>query len=765
MIVARISKGIFLTILLTLVIRHSCGAQFVEPDRPKNAHRGGFIPSTAPVTESSPAIPSSPADSNVSVIGFWKYGGCHANAIRGDTLLLGNGPHVQFFDISDPDSFRFLGEYDVSYLVKEILLSDSIAFVLDDRLASGTILKILDIRGIPHPTLISELEIPAGGARQIVRSGRYLYIVTGDVAIFIPRLVIVDIGDIHNPTIVQWFTGLGTKPLIQVKDSLFFTGWAFDATGISIYSISRPDTIVFLGEIETRYPTSCYAVDDTLLYILDGSMGTNRLSVFDISNPRLPTKLSEIETGGLFEEPRVMYYDSGKVYATSGSAMSSFDVTDPSSPWLIDSVMRLREYRECNHMLQRKGRFYMPCGSGMWMVQTSDSGRLTHAGFHPTGNDPFLLRRSDSTMIALSAGSGWIVGVLDISEPFHPEFLGGIELPAIDIRFAGDGSIAYAASEDDKYGFYVLDLTDRTHPLIIDTLLPGVRIWKMATSGHKVVGLARDSTVYVIDVGDPRKPVLMGSDRIPGRVRKIVAMDSLLVTIGHAPYGMKIFDMSDPNDIVLRSSMFEDVSDVALDGTIAYVCDLHAFYAVDLSNPSVPFLRDSMVTASAIGYSNVHLYGKTAYLTIADDTLYVIDISSVLRVVGVIAQAGPNDMEAYQDAIYLIVQGWGFAMLRNELLSRAEDPPNTPREIRLFQNYPNPFNPTTTLRIALRTATNVVLEVYDVLGRRVATLVDGYLTPGEHESVWETKGIPSGVYYARLTAGHHFETEKMILLK
>lgn len=86
-------------------------------------------------------------------------------------------------------------------------------------------------------------------------------------------------------------------------------------------------------------------------------------------------------------------------------------------------------------------------------------------------------------------------------------------------------------------------------------------------------------------------------------------------------------------------------------------------------------------------------------------------------------------------------------------------------EFRLLQNYPNPFNPTTTLRYELAADGGVQLTVYTLAGEEVARLADGRKTAGSHEIRWDARGLPSGIYIARLAAGDRTSTRKLVLLK
>jgi len=88
-----------------------------------------------------------------------------------------------------------------------------------------------------------------------------------------------------------------------------------------------------------------------------------------------------------------------------------------------------------------------------------------------------------------------------------------------------------------------------------------------------------------------------------------------------------------------------------------------------------------------------------------------------------------------------------------------------PSVFALEQNYPNPFNPTTTINYSLPKASNATLIVYNLLGQRVATLVNEHLAAGGHTVQFDAKNLATGVYFYRLEAGSYVACKKMLLLK
>jgi hypothetical protein len=101
----------------------------------------------------------------------------------------------------------------------------------------------------------------------------------------------------------------------------------------------------------------------------------------------------------------------------------------------------------------------------------------------------------------------------------------------------------------------------------------------------------------------------------------------------------------------------------------------------------------------------------------------------------------------------------------NTTVSLANGVDGLPESFELAQNYPNPFNPSTQISYSLPTAGNVTITVFNVLGQKVATLVDGQKDAGVHVVEFDGSAQASGMYFYRIDTESFSETKKMVMLK
>ncbi|HDQ46330.1 MAG TPA: T9SS type A sorting domain-containing protein [bacterium] len=140
--------------------------------------------------------------------------------------------------------------------------------------------------------------------------------------------------------------------------------------------------------------------------------------------------------------------------------------------------------------------------------------------------------------------------------------------------------------------------------------------------------------------------------------------------------------------------------------------------------------------------------------------------SSETRIGGTAGQAIAGKSETGASRTF-----FGFWHVESALVTGVEMQPPLPLEFRLEQNYPNPFNPQTTIVFHLPEPSPVRLEIYNVTGKHLRTLIPGLkYEAGIWETVWDGRDaggltVSSGVYITRLTADRQVKTRKMTLLK
>ena len=133
-----------------------------------------------------------------------------------------------------------------------------------------------------------------------------------------------------------------------------------------------------------------------------------------------------------------------------------------------------------------------------------------------------------------------------------------------------------------------------------------------------------------------------------------------------------------------------------------------------------------------------------------------------------------NQTIAEGDKFEFFQGAWLYAFNRHRLnpesveedgLATDTEEEEVPGSFALGQNYPNPFNPVTTIRYQIGELAKVKLEVFDLLGRRVATLVNTNQAVGSYEVAFDGKDLASGLYLYRLEAGSQVQVKKMMLIK
>ncbi len=166
-------------------------------------------------------------------------------------------------------------------------------------------------------------------------------------------------------------------------------------------------------------------------------------------------------------------------------------------------------------------------------------------------------------------------------------------------------------------------------------------------------------------------------------------------------------------------------------------------------------------------YPNTHLerdalYGKFLYSLYNQG-----DREQATQLYNTLHTSYPNSSETMLAEVQLRSSAMRSPGSGNSMLAKTttQNPNPLPTEFALGQNYPNPFNPTSTINYDLPIDAHITLKVYDVLGKEVATLVDGFVEAGYHRETLDASQLSSGVYFYRIQAGGFVSTRKLLLLR
>lgn len=174
------------------------------------------------------------------------------------------------------------------------------------------------------------------------------------------------------------------------------------------------------------------------------------------------------------------------------------------------------------------------------------------------------------------------------------------------------------------------------------------------------------------------------------------------------------------------------------------------------------------VTGEMAGYGVSDNTGKYAILGLAPGS-YTVSVDKPGYMSAVIQTASPsyNAMSMGPNTVGVVLPSFTLEPAKVLSVTGAAGQPTVtvPTNFAVTQNYPNPFNPSTKFQLMLPATQVVSVKVYDLLGRMVATLVNGQKNAGLHTIEWNAASMPSGIYFYRVEAGASSAVKKMILMK
>jgi hypothetical protein len=355
----------------------------------------------------------------------------------------------------------------------------------------------------------------------------------------------------------------------------------------------------------------------------------------------------------------------------------------------------------------------------------------------------------------------------DMSNYLNPVFQGSLPLIGTPTGLDVAGSYVYVAAADS--GLLIIDISNPSQPLDVGRFAGEFLVLDVAVK-DTICYLMEMGQVTMVDVANPSMPVEVAHLDVVSVHNEAMALgDSMLYVVGDAGEFEFIFgiDISNPAAPYRRAYGFDfwDVSDMCIMDNRLFVANEQWNYlnSYSIADPdSIIWLSSRiMPSLTAISPFEGYLFAVQSYgnLSVIDclhaDTSIVFD--------SIATPGTPRDIASF-GALSFIADSSSIQIFMY-VGDKTNDDVTLPQAPAILSNYPDPFNAQTTISFSLDQSGPVTLEVYDLLGRRVASLIEGSMLAGEHQVVWDARNRASGAYYLSLKAGKQSATLRMTLLK
>lgn len=505
------------------------------------------------------------------------------------------------------------------------------------------------------------------------------------------------------------------------------------------------------------------------------------------------------------------------IFVGDGSIFRSIDVSDPTDPTDADHIDFGYPHGVMSVFIQGDYAYlyvYIQSGyPGLYIIDISNPKELSQAGYQYGQFLEIFVDGDYAYICTMNEFEIW-----DVSDPDNITQVGpGLTLPSntpYDIFKDGDYVYVMTMPLFGTRYLSIYDVSDVNSPFVEGLLegASGSAIWVWGDYCFTTTGSAFRS----YDVSDPANPFLAATYTLPDLSRDLhIQGDSAYVVGYETPFGgtpaLWCLNISDPLDVFLEWEFIRTGAQVVyVNGDYAYFgCGSLGIYIVDITDGELPDMEIALVPDSppiivppgahfkyhagianngdegvcADAWIKVRLPSGSYYpLDVYNDLYFPPEDTTVFRNIRqsvpgftppgeylYIGYVGDYDEGTVYDSSYFDftvveglangVNGWS---LQGWPVATSSD---IPSEFSLSSNYPNPFNATTEIGYALPAPTEARIDIYNLLGQRIETLVESRQEAGEHTISWDASSYSSGIYFYKLSTGDKVFTRRMTLLR
>jgi hypothetical protein len=633
-------------------------------------------------------------------------GGFTAIEIAGDRAFVTSPPNgLMVYDVSTPSHPVLLGSHAMPGYPDDLEVVGDRLYVTAGHDGG---LQIFDISEPDQPRRLGGCDT-VGACFAVAVWESYAYCTDG-----LNGIAIVDVADPAHPILVTRFGGMACPPYsIAASGGLLYTlgSWGeksiWDPSFLMVHDLTDPINPTPRGIYQSTEGANRLSLQGNYAYIANAN---GSVTTVDVADPDAPVEVFETETGGYSTD---ICLQGDRAYVPSfGGTLAILGLDTPSAPTLL-------------------GRWWEACGT----------------------NDVSL-----EDGIVITADSGYGIHVVDARNPAEPRILADLSVPGRATAVTASGAFAYVAA--DSAGVFALDISDPSDPRIVGQVDQDAV--DIEYDGGFLYTVARNQGMRVINARDPEHLQVVAVCPVPGWPSSVsVAKGFAAVTNGTDVY---VIDISDPRHPVIRGRYDppEHAFHVTFDGTWAYVCagwtDL---LVINAANPDAPVYETELhFNGNTLGST---LDGTLLYLPAAG--LQVIDVSDPRnpRVTGSSAM-GAGSRVAVEGSVACIASGNSLDVYWLDPSSGVDQPPAHPAIAGADLRVSNPVRGSAEVLLRLDRSCFTRLEVLDVAGRCVDRLYHGHAGQGELRLCWNADRLPAGMYYLRLVTEEGVTCRQVTLL-
>lgn len=613
---------------------------------------------------------------------------------------------LKVVDISQPENLLFTGEYLSLFTIAAVAVWGSYAYLIDGDFG----LIIVDVSDPSLPSLVELYGLEE--ANDVCVFDTCAVIADGR-----DGLLILDVSDPTDPVLI------GTYESSEFGHVCYFDGLLYATEGIGdfcVFDVADPANPVLMGSLGGFSSVSDICIEGNYAYVSYNTGIVNQgLQIVDISDGSNPYRICDFEMPDVYSSG--VQVRDGRAYVSQSRGLRVLDVSDPSQPFIYGGLdvpgWSRGLFKVDDYVLVVSDTFPMN------IVDISDIYNPDPCcTFYTPGYSMNIYAKDTCAFIA-----EWREGltILDISEITNPSILGQYDTPGVAEDVFVQGNYAYLA---DLSEMLIFDVTDPSDPVLTGSFERRYNgVSDIVVDGNYAYLL--DSFLLIVDISDPSSPEYVGGYYVGGSSFTGLAVQGNYAYVRSYASGLKIIDISDPSNPELAGSYHDDMGlgSVAVSGPVAFVTRRYSYNRsnvkmLDVSDPGNPGLLAEFDTP-----------GQAADLFISDNRLFIADLFSLIII------------EFTRTGTIEVLSG--------------------PKSFSLAPSYPNPFNSSTTIRYELPVESEVRLEIFDLLGRKIETLISGRQEAGSHSVNWKADDFSSGIYFYKIEADNHSDIRSCTLLK